>query len=364
MNRIAFIFGESFLYWSSIVLTLAAASAVLMFLALQLRKGDRAAGAVAAVPVAMVLSVVLARLVHWYCQSNSYESFRAAMSNFGSGGYALMGVFAACLITALLLRLIRVIRDLPSTLDCMCIAGSLGICAGRLASLFNASDRGRIVEGWAFPWAYPVINAVSGEEELRVATFMIQSMAAGVLFAGLLIWYTIVRDRKNYRKGDVCLVFLLCYGASQIVLDSTRYDSLYLRSNGFVSMVQILGAFAIVIPTVIFCVRMVKARGWHWGYLGFFAGLLALVGGAGYMEYHVQRHGNQAAFAYSVMSICLGCYLLLSLTIRLLGRKKTPQTVKQEPAMEVLDTLEMPELDEDLQRSIDRILMDFSDEEN
>jgi len=46
------------------------------------------------------------------------------------------------------------------------------------------------------------------------------------------------------------------------------------------------------------------------------------LGGAGYMEYYVQRHGNQAAFAYSVMSAALAAVVLLVLITRALGAKR------------------------------------------
>ena len=39
----------------------------------------------------------------------------------------------------------------------------------------------------------------------------------------------------------------------------------------------------------------------------------ACLGLAGYMEYYVQRHGNKALFAYSIMGVALGVFLLLTL---------------------------------------------------
>jgi hypothetical protein len=46
--------------------------------------------------------------------------------------------------------------------------------------------------------------------------------------------------------------------------------------------------------------------------------MLAMMGVAGYMEYYVQRHGTEAAFAYTVMSGCLiGVNLLGMLTYSL-----------------------------------------------
>ena len=47
-----------------------------------------------------------------------------------------------------------------------------------------------------------------------------------------------------------------------------------------------------------------------------------LRGCGGFMEYYVQRRGNEAAFAYSVMSGCLILVILLTLLIRFLGEKK------------------------------------------
>ena len=40
------------------------------------------------------------------------------------------------------------------------------------------------------------------------------------------------------------------------------------------------------------------------------------------MEYYVQRHGDQAAFAYSVMSAALGVVVLLVLLVRALSQKR------------------------------------------
>ena len=79
------------------------------------------------------------------------------------------------------------------------------------------------------------------------------------LFLILLIFYL----PKKRKDGDTALIFLLLYGASQIVLDSTRYDKLFFRSNGFVSVVQVLGALGLLLVIVVFSARMVKARGFR-----------------------------------------------------------------------------------------------------
>ena len=318
MDRIAVVTGETVFYWNSILLTLAAAVAICFFLAFYLGRSGNSVAGFAVIPVSLVLSLVLGRLVHWYCRADSYDGFVAAMTDYSSGGYALLGVFAGCLLAAVLVRLLCLSRNLPQMLDCMAIAGCAGIVVGRLASFFNSSDRGQVVSSIkSLPFVYPVTNAVSGAAEYRLATFVIQAMVAAVLFAALSVFY--LRAGKRGRDGDACLIFLMCYGASQVVLDSTRYDSLFFRSNGFVSIVQVLGAVVLVLAIVVFAVRLVKSRGFAWWYVPVWLVQAAAIGGAGYMEYYVQRRGNEAVFAYSVMSACLAAVVALTLIQRLLG---------------------------------------------
>ena len=329
MEKIAFISGGTFIYWSSIVLTLAVVAAAAFFAAMYLFKGGKVFAAAVTVPVAMVTSIILSRLIHWYCRTDAYESLAMALTDYSQGGFALMGVFFGCIMTAFALRILRVERNLPRMFDCMALGGGLGIAVGRLASLFNASDRGAILPEYiGLPFAYPVTNEISGLVENRLATFMIQGMFTGGLVAVLLL-YLVGKKlmKKKVADGDICLLFLLCYGASQIVCDSTRYDSLFLRSNGFISVVQILGLGAALIPIFVFSFRMVRNRGLKWYCFLLWLGLGGLMGLGGYMEYYVQRHGNEAVLAYSVMSAALTGIVLLTLIIRVIGSRNPKKTV-------------------------------------
>ena len=335
MEKIAFISGGIFIYWSSIILTLAALTAITIFAAMYIAKSGNVAGASVTIPVAMVVSIILSRLIHWYCRSDAYESMKAALTDYFKGGYALMGVFIGCIVVAAVLRLLRVVKNLPQMYDSMAIGGGFGIVVGRLASLFNASDRGMALPDTVeFPFAFPVTNMVSGVVENRLATFMIQAGVVAVIVALLLIYMFISKlFRHKIADGDVALIFLLAYGASQIVCDSTRYDSLFLRSNGFISVVQILGLVAMIVPIVWFSVRMVKNMGIKWYHFVCWVLILAMMGVAGYMEYYVQRHGNEAAFAYSLMTFGLVVIVVVTLIMRTMGnhaaRKKAAAKAAQ-----------------------------------
>ena len=108
MEKIAFISGETIYYWSSIVLTLATLTAICFFWSLYLGKGGNGVAAFSVVPLAIVLSLLLGRLVHWYCRTSSYDSFTSAIKPFSPGGYALLGVFAGCALAAVIVRLVHI----------------------------------------------------------------------------------------------------------------------------------------------------------------------------------------------------------------------------------------------------------------
>lgn len=331
MEQIALIIGDTILYWHSIITALAVAAAICLFAALYLYKTGNWLAIALLLPLATVLSLFFARLIHWYCRASSYESFSAAITNYASGGYALIGVFVGCLLAASLLRLFRIVKDLPEVLDSMALSGTAGIALGRLASFFNASDRGMAVESTRLPLAAPSVNSITGITEYQFATFLFQAMVCGAIFLVLLMfWFGKQKKSAPLKSGDTCLITLLLYCASQALLDSTRYDSLFLRSNGFVSLVQIFCALAVVLIVVLFSIRMVRARRWHYWFLIFWVIQAAMLGGAGYMEYYVQRHGNLALFAYSIMGACLFGFVILTLVIRLLAVTKENRQVSFE----------------------------------
>ncbi|MBO5130471.1 MAG: prolipoprotein diacylglyceryl transferase [Oscillospiraceae bacterium] len=330
MEKLAFISNGSFIYWSSIILTLAAVTAIAAFAALYYGKSGNILAIGLMVPMSVGGSLVLSRLIHWLCCGESYTSLSAALTDHSSGGYALAGIFAACLLCALLLRLVGVVKNLPQMLDCLALAGGIGIALGRLASFFNSSDRGMVLpQNMGLPFAYPVTNAVTGAVEIRLATFMLQAIAAAAIVAVLLIWSASAKARKkDIRDGDVCLLFLASYGASQILLDSTRYDSLYLGGSGFFSMVQLLGLVLVLAVIAVFSIRLVRSRGITTFVMAIWIVLLAMTGVVVYMEYHVQNHADQANFAYTVMTIGIMVIVALTVMLRYMGcprAKKVPR---------------------------------------
>ena len=226
MDKVALIFDGGYIYWRSVVIALAVLAAVLMAVALRLRQGKELTALFIALPFAIVFSLFFARLIHWYCRFEGYESLRAALTG-PEGGYSLIGAFAGTLLAFALVRLLGLTRDLPSLLDSAAPAAALGIALGRLGDLFSTADRGKmLIAGEAYhrlPFASPVTNPVSGAVEWRFGSFFIQSLWAGVIFLILMavtLWPK--KDREKHAAGGIFLLFMILYCLGQILLDSTR----------------------------------------------------------------------------------------------------------------------------------------------
>lgn len=293
MDKIAWILGDISVRWSSGIMAMAVLTGILFFLSAATRGNPKVTSAALALPMAILLSLLFGRLLHRYFLPDAKD------------GYALMGAFAGCLCTALILKGTRLEKNMARLLDVMSVGGCAAIALGRLACFFTADDRGGIIGIQAFPLAWPVINATSGEVEYRLAVFLFQA------FAALFILFVLqLADKRNTRTGahgdgDLTLLFLLLYTASQIVLDSMRYDALHLRSNGFIGAVQVVCAVTFCTVIGILLTRLMKRKGFCFRY-GFAALLIAVcIGIAAYMEYFVQRHGGQAVFGYTVMTAAM-----------------------------------------------------------
>lgn len=324
MNQTAAILNSCTLYWYSIVIALAVAAGISFFLACCTYEKIGPVCAAASALLSVGFSLVFSRLIYWYCRPYSFSDWQQALTVPASTCHALLGAFLGCLLTALLLQ--RSAGGLFRLLDCMSTAGCGAIAIGRLAFFFADGDRGRILtETTSLPWAYPILNPGSGLPEYRLATFLFQAVIAGVLFFVLVGRFFSSGNRKHRKSGSNTLLFLMVYSASQVILDSTRYDSLYLHSNGFVSLIQILAALTLAFTITVCSFRVVKGGVKKWMWVAWLL-IPCLFGGAGYMEYFIQRHGKLATIGYSIMGSCLMGILVLGLLLWHTAQRETEKT--------------------------------------
>ena len=331
-SSIAIYTGDIVIYWSAIVICLAVAAWFCLSWAVYTANGGYGSALCFFLPVACVLSLVLSRFIHWYCHAEQYTGLVSAFTDFSLGSYCLPGVLVGVVLAALLARLLRFSDSAPKMLDALAPGAALGIALIRLSSLFNSSCRGKIVITDPRFQRLPLGSGISsgtGVMEVHFATFFIQFLLMLVLTVLILSFY--YRRGKRPMKsgsasGHTAMLFLLIYSAMELVLDSTRYDSSFLRSNGFVSMVQIFSALCILGVLIYYSVHSIRAnrmRFYHWLLWILFLGS---VGGVGYLEYLVQRHGDWYLRCYGGMSACcalmsLSVYIMY-LTVCVPKRKK------------------------------------------
>ena len=321
MNPIAIYSGELVLYWSALVIALGIAACFAMSQALYTSYAGNGRALWVLLPLAVIFSVVLCRLIHWYCHGEQYSGLWGAITDYSSGGYVLPGALLGTFLAARLVGALEYTDNVPRLLDAVAPGGALAVAFVRLSALFNSSCRGKIAVKTPalqhLPLASPVYSG--GADDYRFATFFVQFIL--MLFVFMLL-FSFYNKRRNVpmkggrsRDGHVARMFLLYYGAVEIIMDSTRYDSSFLQFNGFVSVVQIISALLMVYVLVYYSVISVKENGmklYHWL---LWLLTLAALGGGGACEYLVQRHGDWYLKCYGGMALCI--LILCSVGFRL-----------------------------------------------
>ena len=317
MSAIA-IYSNSFIvYWSAIVIVLGIAAWFCLSMALYRGDGGRGSAMWLVLAVGTVLSVLFCRAIHWYCNFEQYESFIAAITDYSVGSYCLPGMFLGLLLAGLLAAKLRFADSAAVLFDALAPGAALGIAMFRLSALFNSSCRGNLAITPPILQRLPFASQVAvsaGTTEYRLATFFIQFILMLILTAALV--YFFLRRRNEPKKwgrqrGYVAGLFLVVYSAMEVILDSTRYDSCVLRSNGFVSVVQIVSAVIIVVILCVYTHRSVKANGRKWYHFAIWAGYVLSLAMAGGSEYFVQRHRDWFIYCYAIMA--LGLVLMVTM---------------------------------------------------
>lgn len=312
MSPIAIYSGTTVIYWSSMIICLAAAAWFFLSFSLYTAGGGKSAAMWVFLPFAVLLSVFFSRLIHWYCHTEQYTGIASALTDYSSGGYCLPGVLLGVTLAAVIVRLLRFTDSIAQLLDALAPGAALGIAIIRLSSLFNNSCRGKITIENEKLQKLPIgsgITTATGDVQYRFATFFVAFMLFMLLAVVLVIFFYRSRNyrmKHGFQKGNVALAFLLFYSALEFVLDSTRYDSSFFRSNGFVSLVQILCAVFLIGILIYYSILSVKANGLRAYHIILWVLFLAAAGVTGYFEYLVQRHGDWYRMCYCVMSFsCL-----------------------------------------------------------
>lgn len=307
----ALYFFGSQITWTGIIIALACAAALLA--GSMLRKYQQRGNYEFLICAALscLFGVVGSRLMYWYCNTEAYSRFLEVFTASDAGqsvGGMMLGVVAAVCLTGLVIGKDEILR----LFDCICTAGALGLFVGRLAGFTNTGDRGRMIFESAFlqrlPFASPVAVEGSSDTEWRFATFLFESAAGLFIFIVCVSFFVRAyeKGKESNCEGLTALLFCALFGSTQAILESTRYDSLFFRFNGFVSIVQIIAAVLLVGSLVVGFVVCGKLFGKTNKSIILLVGGIALVGCAGAFEYFVQRYTHQYPLWYGLMLLAVG----------------------------------------------------------
>ena len=188
MNPIAVYFDTTVLYWSAIIITVGLLAALMMSLSLQVTNKGRIVSMMLFFPLALLFSVPLCRMLHWYCHQEQYDGFFKAMTDYSAGSYvlpaAIPGVWLAAWIAAKLDD-----GDTAKLLDAAAPGMALVIAFVRLSALFSSACRSKISVTTGVLQHLPIAAGITnsaGVTEYRFATFFVHFLLM-LLFCLLLL---------------------------------------------------------------------------------------------------------------------------------------------------------------------------------
>lgn len=258
------------------------------------------------------LTLLCSRLLFVLAESTYYLttlSNPALALRFWDGGYSLVGALLGMLLAAWAAeKLLRIPRRL--LVDGLALALPAGILVERLCETGTGMGMGRAIAtpGLMF---LGVEDVFTGEWVHPV--YLYEAALAGVIGLGLLAWA--LRRRGNTgAPGDLCGVFLLLFGCTQMVMECLRND-LHMVVH-FVPVQQVAELLMVLAVLAHWQRRLSRVPGMKKGRtLWVWPVVIVCVGVAVAMEFLVDRGPNKLLY-YSVMSLCMAVLVALGLTCR------------------------------------------------
>jgi len=288
--------------WVAVGLALALCLLALLSRKMKWKQGAFLTFAVLALPLGFVFSRLL------YCfvdESLGFSMPLWAIAQVNIGGFSIMGALLGACLAAVIAGKIAGMHA-AQLMDCLGPAFLMLVIFERLGE--------RVIEGFGQSRALTMdlfINsflAVEGDNGYFLATYMIEAAAAAVLCAILILDLKVTR-----RAGDTFIKFMLLFGATQIILESLRYDQ-HMTVHAFVRIEQILSMTLLGVGVIVLAVRNWKNR----FKLSLAAVILipVVVGIGVCIEFMIDRTGINRLLLYAVFSLLVAVPAWLGLKLR------------------------------------------------
>ncbi len=221
------------------------------------------------------------------------------------GGYSMMGaLIGACIGAIAAAKIMK--RPPAALLDLLSPAMMLFVACERLGE-GHIDDFGisRPLVGDLFKGSF---LAIEGDYDWVLATYLIEAFAALALVLALL-WDT---NKKSRRAGNTFLLFLLLFGASQVIMESLRFDQHMHLS--FVGLQQVIAMLLLAAGVTVLALRRMRdKRGMAIAALV----LLPVVAGIGVgLEFAIDRTTMNRFLLYALFILTMATPAVLGVKLR------------------------------------------------
>ena len=106
------------MHWSAIIITMGLLCCLSLTIALYRQRSESLRAVLVLFPLATVLSLFLARLIHWYFNTEIYGSLGAALTDFDLGSFSIPGVILGVWLAAWIVYRLGLVPNSGMLLDC------------------------------------------------------------------------------------------------------------------------------------------------------------------------------------------------------------------------------------------------------
>lgn len=233
-----------------------------------------------------------------------------AMLRFNTGGYSMVGaMLGACMGAILAARLQKL--STPRLLDLLAPALLLFAACERLGEGYiDEFGVSRTLTDTLLEGSFLTVKSGFG---WRLTTYLLES------FAALILALVLLRDLKpGRRKGDTFILFLVLYGACQILLESLRYDR-HMTVKAFVKLEQVMAMLMLAAGVITLALRAWRTR------RGLAIAALCSIAAATGLGVAIEFMIDRTQISHYVLYLCFLIVVAVPVWLALLLRKEAPR---------------------------------------
>ena len=337
MDNVLFSIGSLTVFKSAVVITLGVLICSALGTMLYKNKTGSAAPVIAFLPIAYLLSVVFARLLHWYFTEFAYKNFWQAITDFSVGSFALAGVIIGVWLAAFIVTKLGSVESKGTLLDCFAPGICLLVAFVRLGCFWTGSCIGnRNIESALLKWKPLAVTVTdnAGNVDYKLRVYFMEAVLMIVLALVLLVLLKKLAETQMHspcsQDGNVARIFLVLFSVIEVVIDSLRNDSILMRFrflhqmnpySSFISLAQIFSLILLICVFVYYLSKSIKIYGFDRGHLGAIILFLicgAMMGATG--EFCIQRFGSirflLTVRTWGYISMLSGAFFMVRLILK------------------------------------------------